>query len=250
MANKSIFITGAASGIGLATTKLLVADGWRVGLCDYNQASLRQTNSELGGNLSTYVADVRDYTSLKDSISDFSGKNGGKLDAIFNCAGILEMCEFKDTQIDRLKAIVDINIQGVINSTHAAIPYLSDDSKIINMSSISAVYGVPEEVVYSSSKFAVRGLTEGLNIELESDGIWVCDIMVAYVDTPMINSAKQKAKSVNILGVNVSPESVAKTVLKALHKKKVHWMVGNALGATPSFIVSLRRAVIKKMTGY
>ena len=117
------------------------------------------------------------------------------------------------------------------------------------MSSASAVYGAPELAVYSSSKFAVRGLTEALNIEFEKYGIWVCDIMAPYVSTPMITNAENKATSVEKLGVGVTPEQVAETVLKATKKKKVHWLIstklkflvlGNKLGTS-----SINRWVMK-----
>lgn len=97
------------------------------------------------------------------------------------------------------------------------------------MSSASAVYGVPELATYSASKFAVRGLTEALSIEFEQYDITVSDIMAPYVQTPMLTEASRIATSVDRLGVNLTPEMVAKTVWKAAHGKKVHWKTGFVL---------------------
>jgi len=147
-------------------------------------------------------------------------------------------------------------VKGVINGIHAALPYLrrAPDARIVTMSSASAVYGVPEEAVYSASKFAVRGLTEGLNIELERDGIWVCDVMVGYVATPMVIAAERQAKSVEIVGVNVKPSQVAETVFAAVEGSKVHWFVTEAdAGSAQAFDATeweQRRDLMKRAAGF
>ena len=83
------------------------------------------------------------------------------------------------------------------------------------MSSGSAGYGIPELAVYSSTKHAVKGITEALNIEFESYDIFVCDIMPNYVATPMVNDAEHQAKSVEKMGVNLTTQQVAEVVWKA-----------------------------------
>lgn len=252
---RSIFITGAASGIGRESARRFAADGWRVGLCDRNLSALADLQRELGSGASVHPADVRNLPSLRQAIADFCGEQDG-LDAIFNCAGILEMRAFADTTPTRLKDIVDVNVIGVINGIHAAIPWLSrgHDPHIINMSSVSAIYGIPEEAVYSASKFAVRGLTEALNIEFEALGIWVCDVMVAYVATPMVLDPSSKAKSVDILGVNVQPSQVADTVRAAAAGRKVHWFVTESDEAVARHVDATpweeRRDFVKGITGY
>ena len=252
---RSIFITGAASGIGRESARRFAAEGWRVGLSDLSARTLDNLCRELGGDASVHQADVRDAGAVSAALGDFCvGEDG--LDALFNCAGVLEMRSFADTDLGRLKDIVDINVTGVINGIHAALPWLRKgrDPHIVNMSSVSAIYGIPEEAVYSASKFAVRGLTEALNIELENDGIWVSDVMVAYVATPMVTDAASKAKSVDILGVNVTPAKVAETVFAAATGRKVHWFVTKPdegiaaqIDQTPW---EARRDIVKSITGF
>ena len=252
---RSIFITGAASGIGRESAKKFLAEGWRVGLSDRDTGSLEALREDFRGDALVYGADVRDVGAIADALARFCSEQG-RLDALFNCAGILEMRAFAETDLGRLKDIVDVNVMGVINVTHAGIPWLlkGRDPHIINMSSVSAIYGIPEEAVYSASKFAVRGLTEAWNIELESSGIWVSDVMVAYVATPMVLSAASKAKSVDILGVNVTPSQVADTAFAAATGRKVHWFVTDADAAVASQIDETpweaRRDFVKGITGF
>lgn len=253
-ARKSIFITGAASGIGRASAQAFAAAGWRVGLSDLDAGALARLKAELGEQASIHPADVRDSAGLGAALAAFCADGG--LSALFNCAGILEMRTFGESSIERLHDIVAVNVNGVINGIHAALPYLrrAGAAHVISMSSAAAIYGVPEEAVYSASKFAVRGLTEALNIELEAEGIWVCDVMVAYVATPMVLAAEAQAKSVGILGVNVQAKEVAQTVLAAATGRQVHWLVTDAdrvmamqVDATPW---ESRRDIMKAITGF
>jgi len=251
---RSIFITGAASGIGRETARRFCREGWRIGLSDREADALESLHRELGEATSIHVADVRDFGDLSRAIAQFCG--GAGLDALFNCAGILEMRAFAETSVQRLRDIVDVNINGVIHGVQAALPFLRSghDPHIVNMSSVAAIYGVPEEAVYSASKFAVRGLTEALNIEFEADGIWVSDVMVAYVATPMVLDPAEKARSIGILGVNVQPSQVADTVHAAIAGRKVHWFVTEADTAVASQVDAsdwqARRDLMKAIAGF
>lgn len=256
MTIRSIFITGAASGIGLATARQFVASGWRVGLCDIDASGLEDLKTDLGDAASIHPADVADAQALSDALDAFCAGGEGPLDVIFNCAGILEMRMFADTSLSRLHAIVDVNVKGVLNGAYRALPHLrkSSDTRIITMNSLSAIHGIPEEAAYSASKAFVKGLTEALNIELEPEGIWVCDIMVAYVSTPMLTAATAVAKSVEILGVNVEPGQVAAVVLQAATERRVHWFVTAADEAVAKQIDETpwddRRNLVKSITGF
>ncbi|MGL3104961.1 SDR family NAD(P)-dependent oxidoreductase [Bradyrhizobium sp. BR 1432] len=98
MSDRSIFITGASSGIGLATASLLIVEGWKVGLCDLNPDRMTET---FGSKANIYKASVTQFPEIKAAIEDFAESSGGKLDALFNCAGILDMRMFEQTPIDR-----------------------------------------------------------------------------------------------------------------------------------------------------
>ncbi len=229
---KSIVVTGAASGIGRATACYFASKNWYVGLFDIDVPGLESLQKEIGSdNACLMQMDVASRQSVQACADFFAQQRNGRLDALFNCAGVLFMGPNATIDISRQKKIVDINFTGILNCIDAFLPLLKKctDSMIINMSSASAVYGTPELAVYSATKHAVRGLTEALNIELEPKGIHVCDIMAPYVQTPMILEAEKQAVSVSRLKVNITPQQVAEVVFQACQKKKVHWHVGGLL---------------------
>lgn len=250
-----IFITGAASGIGAATARLFAQQGWRVGLADRDAAAAQALAAELGPTAQAFGVDVCDRASVAAALAAFAGP-GGRLAALFNSAGLLDMRPFREASAARLEALFSVNVSGVVNCIAAALPFLEarGAARIVTMSSAAAIYGVPDLAVYSASKFAVRGLTEALNIELEPAGIWVCDVMVGYVATPMLSGAGEQAKSVALAGVHVTPGQVARTVWQAVAGRALHWFVreedraAQALfDATP---IEARRELMRPSTGY
>jgi len=251
---KSIFITGAASGIGRATALYFARQGWFAGLCDINAGSLRDLQREIGEDRACYmVADVTRQESLRSAVETFGTHTGGRMDVLFNCAGILRMGPHQEIPIEEQTQTVAVNLNGVLHGIQTSLPLLKQTpgAAVINMSSASAVYGGPELAVYSATKFAVRGLTEALDIEFEPLGIRVCDIMVPYVATPMIVDAAVQATSVRRLGVRVSPEKVAATVWRAAHGQKLHWKIGATIRVLMFGMWALpfaRRFLVKTLT--
>jgi NADP-dependent 3-hydroxy acid dehydrogenase YdfG len=253
--SSSIFVTGAASGIGRATAELFATRGWRVAVADRDQAGAMAVAISLGAAATPFCVDVLDEQGLARSIEAFCGTEG-KLTVMFNCAGLVDMRPLVESSLERQFQVLDVNVKGVLNGIHAALPYLRRNGagRIVTMSSAAAVYGVPDEAVYSASKFAVRALTEALDIEFEPLGVRVSDVMVAYVNTPMVTAATVQAKSIELLGVNVEAGQVAETVWQAVHGSKVHWF---ATAADEDYFHGInaasqdeRRALVKSITGY
>ena len=226
---RSIFITGAAAGIGAETARLFARNGWLVGASDVDAASLEALRAELGPDrVSLHVADVRDRAAIEAALRAFTTRTGGRLDALFANAGVLFMGPDETITPAQKDLLVDVNVKGVIHTVDAGFPYLrqTPGAHLVAMASTSAEYGSPEHAVYSATKFFVRGLTEALNIEYRAHGIQVSAIYVAYVQTGMVFDARVKPASIERLGVKVPPQRVAATVWRAVHGNRVHWRVG------------------------
>jgi NAD(P)-dependent dehydrogenase (short-subunit alcohol dehydrogenase family) len=237
---KAIFITGAAAGIGAATAELFLKKGWRVGLYDIQPQAMSTLTSQYDHQqIRTGVLDVTDAQGWKNALEDFCAWSG-HLDVLLNNAGILFSGPFEQTALDQHAKTFAVNVQGIINGCHSALPYLKQtaQSRVINMSSASAIYGQADLVSYSSSKFAIRGLTEALDIEWQKYGIRVLDVMPLFVQTGMVTN--MNASSFQRLGVSLTADDVAKVIYQAAtasHRlAKTHWTVG--LSTKASFALS------------
>lgn len=245
---RSIIITGAASGIGRETALLFAKNDWFVGLFDVDKIGLKSLEKEItSSSCFSIPVDITDISSVDKAIQSFLLKTGGKLDVLFNCAGVLDMGLFEEIEaVDHFKT-VQVNLLGSINCIHASLDALkaTPNARIINMSSASSIYGTPELATYSATKHAIKGLTEALNLELESADVFVSDIIVPYVNTPLLKKDR-KAGSIKSLGVNIEAKEVAQLVLKATKKKKIHWSMNlNLLLIVCYLFPFLKRPIMK-----
>ncbi len=253
MAEASIFITGAGSGIGRATARYFSERGWFVGLYDVNASAVAELAEELSGPACHGQLDVTDAAAFEAAVADFGEHTGGQMTALFNCAGVMTMGGLDQVELADQVRTIRVNFEAVVIGIYAALPLLrhSPDAVIVSMSSASAFYGVPELAVYSASKFAVRGLTEGLSIELEREGIRVADIMPLYVNTPLVTEQKNLLASVDRLGNHHSPEEIAELVWHAVHGKRVHWVAGwrlRILSQLGRYLPFLERPIMKRVS--
>lgn len=228
---QAIFVTGAASGIGRATATLFAKAGWRVGLADRNEAGLAEVAASLGGPHSTHVMDVRDIGAWESELASFMIA-GGRLDVLFNNAGIAAGGPFGAIDIDALDRVIDINFRGLVYGARVAYPHLkaTPGSCLLNTSSASGIYGSAGLATYSATKFAVRGLTEALDGEWAADGIKVRAIMPSFIDTPLLDAMVGKGTArerVRAQGLEFTPvETVAQAAWDAVHGDRVLTPVG------------------------
>lgn len=260
---KSIFITGAGSGIGKAAAEIFCKQGWQVGLADRDVAGLNQVTQDLGNlygseRVSQFILDVTDADACKAVLAEFVYQTGGNLDVLLNNAGLLKTGAFEDIAIDTHQALVDVNVSGVINMAYGAFDYLRNTpgAMLLNMSSASAVYGVPTFASYAATKFAVRGLTEGLNVEWDKHDIYVADIMPPFVKTPMLMDGGNNAPEiVDRLGIHLGAADIAEVIFQVANGKsrQVHYPISLQLkvlmrsaGVLPGAVA---RKIMKALSG-
>lgn len=232
---QNILITGAGAGIGRATAQLFHRRGWSVGLVDRDATGLASLAEELGpARVWQRVVDVTDYGAVAAAVGAFADAHGGRLHCLFNSAGVLEIGRFERVEPAQHERTVAINVLGTMHCCHAAFPFLRDTpgARVVNMSSASALYGVPHFASYSASKFAVRGLTEALNLEWAAHDITVTDIMPPFVNTGMLRSQTDHPPILGRMGDTLPPEQVADVVWAAQTSRRVHRPVGLRFAAT------------------
>ena len=223
---RAILISGAASGIGLATARLFAGQGWLVGALDRDAAGLARLADELGTQVWTRVLDVTDRAAVLGAVADFDAV-AGRLDVLHNNAGIDAKGLFADMAWDAVQRLVDVNLLGGMSLIHAALPLLcrTPGSLCLTTASASAIFGQQGMAVYSATKFAVRGLTEALSVELAAHGVRAANLIPGIIDTGMLSAAeKAQLPSEGPLRV-ISPDAVAQAAWSAWLGNQLHWFV-------------------------
>ncbi|MET4665739.1 SDR family oxidoreductase [Sphingomonas sp. PvP056] len=174
LTGKVAVITGASSGIGEATARLLVAEGVRVVLVARRRERIDALAAELGDAALALVADVADATAVAALFATVERRFGG-LDLLFNNAGLGVNARFDASDPADWKRMIDVNLYGVLHCTRAAIPLMRGraGAMISSVSSVGGRYGTESWSVYSATKFAVVGFHDALRKELGGEGIRV-----------------------------------------------------------------------------
>jgi NAD(P)-dependent dehydrogenase (short-subunit alcohol dehydrogenase family) len=227
---KVAIVTGGASGIGRAICNELVTNNVFVIIADINERDGKTVELELNHNdiTSRFVhLNVTEYSNVEFVIKEIY-EEFGRLDYLFNNAGIAMYGEMYDMTIEDWKEIMDINIWGVIHGTQIAYKIMKQQGfgHIVNTASAAGLGPSPISSAYSTTKHAVVGLTTSLHYEAEEFGIKVSTLCPTFVDTPIFG----KAKAINIdksvitkqlkKQKMMSPQQLAKIAIAGVHNNK------------------------------
>ena len=212
-------VTGAASGIGLATVALLAQQGARVGALDRPGSALEESVAKLpeSANVESRLVDVVEDAGVRAAITDLAEVFGG-LDIVVNCAGVSLPAAIGDE--DAWEKTMQVNLHGVHRVVRASLPYLeqSDAARIVNVASTEALGAQPFVSAYTASKHGVLGLTRALAVELGRKGITANAICPGPIHTGMTANIPDEAKAKFArrrvpLGRYGHPEEVAHAIL-------------------------------------
>jgi NAD(P)-dependent dehydrogenase (short-subunit alcohol dehydrogenase family) len=196
---QSVVITGASTGIGWATAKLLLGRGFRVFGSVRKQADADRLRGEFGANFTPLLFDVTDQAAVLAAAREVRAALGGEtLFGLVNNAGIAVAGPVLELSVDEFRRQMDVNVVGPVIATQAFGPLLGSDpslkgpkGRIVMISSVAGKSGNPLMSAYAASKFAIEGLSESLRREMMLFGIDVIIIAPGAVKTPIWSKAEQ-----------------------------------------------------------
>jgi short-subunit dehydrogenase len=237
-------VTGAGSGIGRALARELAARGTHLAVSDIDESGLADTVarcSDSGVKVTAQRLDVADRAAVY-AWADQAAQNHGKINLIFNNAGVALAATVEAMSYDDLEWLMNIDFWGVVYGTKAFLPYLkaSGEGHVVNLSSVFGLISVPSQSAYNAAKFAVRGFTDALRMELELEGAPVSctTILPGGVKTNIARNARVDA-SAALTAVDARtadqsferlaitrPEKAARQILAAVENNRRHALIG------------------------
>ncbi|AZA84901.1 short-chain dehydrogenase [Chryseobacterium lactis] len=190
--NKKAVITGGGSGIGKAISELFAEQGAEVHILELNEMNGAEVLSSIenqGGKAFVHASDVSDHQQVKKVFTEI-----GALHILVNNAGIAHVGKADTTSEEDFDKIISVNIKGVYNCLHAAIPHLkkSGNGVVLNLASIAALVGIPDRFAYSTAKGAVKAMTMSVARDYIHENIRCNSISPARVHTPFVDGFLQK----------------------------------------------------------
>jgi len=187
MNTKTAFITGATSGIGKATAKLLAKNNFNLIICGRREKRLKELKQQLSTvtNVTTLVFDVSDKNAVFNAVKSLP-ENFKKIDVLINNAGNAHgLSTIQDGNVDDWDAMIDINVKGLLYVSKAILPQMVQNNSgfIVNIGSIAAKEVYPNGNVYNASKFAVNALNKAMRLDLNKHNIRVSAIHPGAVET-------------------------------------------------------------------
>ncbi|MBQ7262400.1 MAG: SDR family NAD(P)-dependent oxidoreductase [Synergistaceae bacterium] len=189
--DKVCVVTGAASGMGLQLSKDLLAAGAIVSMADVDAGALERARAGLDGGRSFAVTvDVSDAEQVRAMIERATAWNG-RLDILFNNAGIGATMPWEELTLDTWRRVIDIDLWGVIHGLHFAVPIMrrQGGGHIVDISSVGGLLAIPYQAAYCACKAAVASIGECLRFELAHEGIHVTTVYPSNVATPIFSEA-------------------------------------------------------------
>jgi short-subunit dehydrogenase len=232
-------VTGAASGIGRAVALELAARGCALALVDVNESGLAQVADRvraLGRKVSVHVADVADRARMERLPAEVLAEHG-HVHVLVNNAGVAVSGALVDQSLDDFAWIVGINLWGVVYGCKLFLPHLlaEEEAHIVNVSSLFGLVGVPTQISYNATKYAVRGISEALISELSGTNVGVTCVHPGGIRTNIVRAARtstaKDAEEVEFTAAQFEkramlPEKAARKIVRAIERNQARLRIG------------------------
>ncbi|KIG15364.1 Short chain dehydrogenase [Enhygromyxa salina] len=250
-------VTGASSGIGRATAKALAAKGCTLAIADIDETGLAQTANELPGTQhSTHLVDVSDKQRMQAFASEVEQAHG-PAHIVINNAGVTVTDKLEDHSLEDFEWIVGINFWGVVYGCKFFLPQLQANGwgAFVNLSSMFGLTGVPKQSSYCATKFAVRGFSESLSIELANENIDVISVHPGGIRTNIVRNSRgaDDGKRQRIIDwfdtQGMKPEKAASKIVAAVEHRKQRVVITPEAWAT-DIIKRLYPSIPRRLAGW
>ncbi len=229
-------VTGAAGGIGRAVALRLARDGAHVAVADVREGRAQSTAEAIaatGRHASAHSIDVADPAAWPAFVESVLGHHG-HVDILVNNAGIAVLGDFADISPADARRQMEVNFWGVYNGCHFFLPHLlaRPEAHIVNISSLFGLIGVPQNSLYCASKFAVRGLTESLMVELAETPVSLTSVHPGAVATDIARDAvytgdeRSHRRGMKAIANGISPEQAADIIVDGMRSRRERVLVG------------------------
>jgi NAD(P)-dependent dehydrogenase (short-subunit alcohol dehydrogenase family) len=226
--DKIVVITGGASGIGRALGGELCSSGARVLLADINAELLSKTGEELRASVhqvDTTALDVRNFEAVKGLIEETAQKHG-RIDYLFNNAGIAVAGEARDVSLDDWRSVIDTSLYGVVHGVVAVYPIMlkQGSGHIVNTASLAGLIPAPGEISYSAAKYGIVGLSHTLRAEAADLGVRVSVVCPGFIETPIFYTSKvvklDRDKLLAEMPKTMPADQCAREILRGVERNK------------------------------
>jgi hypothetical protein len=238
VSGKIAVITGAGSGIGRALALQLNREGCELYLCDLNADGLNGTLDALPRKdipAHGHLLDVADKAGMHAWADEIAALKG-YVDIMVNNAGVALMATVEESHYEDIEWLMGINFWGVVYGTQAFLPLLrrSPQGHLVNLSSVFGLIGVPTQSAYNAAKFAVRGYTEALRLEMEGTNVHICCVHPGGIKTNIARVARGGHPSISQQErgdrfekmARTTPQVAATKIIHAIEKRKKRLLIG------------------------
>ena len=234
---KTCIVTGGASGIGLATTRVLIDEGWTVAVFDRDERALREGARAMPhAHVSWHDVDITDEASVRTTVANIASRDGG-IAGLVNNAGVGIAKRFFDTDADDMRRMFEVNVVGSFIVAKAVAETMRDAGRggaIVNLTSTAGQRGNLERSAYGAAKGAVIVLTQTMAVELASVGIRVNAVSPGPVATPLVDAMHTPEMRARWTGLvpqrrYAEPPEIATAIAFLLDDAKASFITGHVL---------------------